>query len=286
MVACLFYVLFVVFVAGHGAGLNCTGSCGNSGPDIRFPFRIKDEQPDHCGYPGFDLSCSDDNSTVLELPTGVSLLIEEIDYRHRLVYARDPLGCFPRQRLNFSLGASRFQIKNDWPDDWTLFNCSSNEKRSSYVYKIPCLSAFNHDVYYVSSSHTISDSGLLSCTKMHNIYGFTYRMLDEENYRLTISWFNPTCGSSEAECYGFLNHSKGVRRKLLITGVILGLPLFAIVIIALYRAYSNDKTQREYQARVEMFLDDYRKLNPTREPVQATACQRDAATKSWQPSQK
>jgi serine/threonine protein kinase len=46
--------------------------------------------------------------------------------------------------------------------------------------------------------------------------------------------------------------------------VILGFFLFAIVIIALYRAYSNDKTQREYQARVEMFLDDYRSLNPTR----------------------
>ncbi|KAG5226461.1 glycerophosphodiester phosphodiesterase protein kinase domain-containing GDPDL [Salix suchowensis] len=203
------------------------------------------------------------NSTVLELPTGVSLLIEEIDYRLRLVYARDPLGCFPRKGLNFSLGASHFQIKNDWlSDDWTFFNCSSNEKRSPSGYKIPCPSAFNHDVYAVRSSYTISDSGLLSCTKMHKIIGITYGMLDEENYRLTISWFNPTCGSSEAECYGVQKHS--VRRKLRITGVILGLPLFAMVIIALYRAYINDKTHREYQARVEVFLDDYRTLNPTR----------------------
>ncbi|KAJ6690990.1 RING-H2 FINGER PROTEIN ATL21A-RELATED [Salix koriyanagi] len=201
---------------GHGAGLNCTGSCGNGGPDIRFPFRIKGKQPDHCGYLGFDLSCSDDNSTVLELPTGVRLHIEEIDYRFRLIYARDPLGCFPRKRLNFSLGASHFQIKNDWLHDWTFFNCSPNEKRFTYSVKIPCLSAFNHDVYAVESYDTISDSDLLSCTKMYNIHGFPYGMLREENYRLTISWFNPTCGSSEAECYGFLKHS--VRRKLLITG--------------------------------------------------------------------
>ncbi|KAG5226484.1 glycerophosphodiester phosphodiesterase protein kinase domain-containing GDPDL [Salix suchowensis] len=269
MVACLFYVLCVVFVAGHGAGLNCTGSCGNRGPNIRFPFRIKGEQPDHCGYPGFDLSCSDDNSTVLELPTGVSLLIEEIDYRLRLVHARDPLGCFPRQRLNFSLGASHFQIMNDrlnGPYDLTLFKFSFNEKRSPYPGKIPCLSAFNHDVYAVESSDTISDSDLLSCTKMYNIYGIPYGMLDEENYRLNISWFNPTCGSSEAECNAVLKHSK-VRMHLLLTkenSVILGLPLFAMVIIALYRAYSNDRTHREYQARVEVFLDDYRTLNPTR----------------------
>lgn len=131
MVTCLFS-FFIVFLAGHGASLNCTASCGNRGPDIRFPFRIKDKQPDHCGYPGFDLSCSEDNSTVLKLPTGLSFLIERIDYRHQLLYARDPQGCFLGQRLNFSLGASHFQIKNDWLYDLyngTLFNCSSNEKR-------------------------------------------------------------------------------------------------------------------------------------------------------------
>ncbi|KAJ6860060.1 hypothetical protein NC651_036409 [Populus alba x Populus x berolinensis] len=257
MFPCLFF-FFIVFLADHGASLNCTGSCGNRGPDIRFPFRIKEKQPDHCGYPGFDLSCSEDNGTVLNLPTGLSLLIERIDYRHRLIYARDPQGCFPRQRLKFSLGDSHFQIMNDWLYyGWTLFNCSlSSENRSpSYMDKIPCLSTFKHEVYAVDSRIPISYSDLLSCTKMYNIYRISYSMLLEENYVLTMSWSNPTCGSSEAECYSILPHTKGV---------ILGFFLFAIVITALYRAYSNDKTQREYQARVEMFLDDYRSLNPTR----------------------
>lgn len=208
MVMCLFY-FFIVFLAGHGASLNCTASCGNRGPDIRFPFRIKDKQPDHCGYPGFDLSCSEDNSTVLKLPTGLSLHIERIDYRYRLIYARDPQGCFLRQRLNFSLGASHFQITKDWLYDWTLFNCSSNEKRSGRTPKIPCLSTFNHEVYVVDSSTTISDSDLLSCTKMYNIYGISYRMLLAENY-VTMSWSNPPCGSSETECYSNLPHTKGM----------------------------------------------------------------------------
>jgi len=207
MVICLFY-FFIVFLAGHGASSNCTGSCGNRGPDIRFPFRIKEKQPDHCGYPGFDLSCSEDNSTVLKLPTGLSLHIEGIDYRHRLIYARDPQGCFLGQRLNFSLGASHFQIKKDWLYDLTLFNCSSNEKRSLYANKISCLSTFNHEVHFVRSSMPISDSDLLSCTKMYNIYGIPYSMMHEENYVLNMSWSNPTCGSSETECY--LQHTKGM----------------------------------------------------------------------------
>jgi hypothetical protein len=207
MVMCLFY-FFIVFLAGHGASSNCTGSCGNRGPDIRFPFRIKEKQPDHCGYPGFDLSCSEDNSTVLKLPTGLSLHIEGIDYRHRLIYARDPQGCFLGQRLNFSLGASHFQIKKDWLYDLTLFNCSSNEKRSLYANKISCLSTFNHEVHFVRSSMPISDSDLLSCTKMYNIYGISYSMIPEENDVLTMSWSNPTCESSETECY--LQHTKGM----------------------------------------------------------------------------
>jgi len=205
MVTCLFF-FFIVFLAGHGASLNCTGSCGNRGPDIRFPFRIKDKQPDHCG---FDLSCSKDNNTVLKLPTGLSLHIERIDYRHRLIYARDPQGCFLRQRLNFSLGASHFQIKKDRPDDWTLFNCSlSSERWSRFAHKILCLSTFKHEVYAVESSTTISDSDLLSCTKMYNIYGIPHSMLHAENYVLTMSWSNLTCGSSETECY--LQHTKGM----------------------------------------------------------------------------
>ncbi|XP_011037151.1 PREDICTED: glycerophosphodiester phosphodiesterase protein kinase domain-containing GDPDL2-like [Populus euphratica] len=198
-------------IRGHGASLNCTGSCGNRGPDIRFPFRIKDKQPDHCG---FDLSCSKDNNTVLKLPTGLSLHIERIDYIHRLIYARDPQGCF------------------------------LSEKRSLYIGKIPCLRTYKHEVYAVESSISISNFDLLSCTKMYNIYGIPYSMMQEENYVLTMSWSNPTCGSSETKCYSNLPHTK--------------------VITALYRAYSNDKTHREYQARVEMFLDDYRSLNPTR----------------------
>ena len=216
MVTCLFFFFFF-FLAGHGASLNSTESCGNRGPDIGFPFRNMDKQPDHCGCPGFDLSCSEDNSTVLNLPTGLSLHIEGIDYGHQLIHARYPQGCFPRQRLNFSLGASPFEIMNHWLYyGWTLFNCSlSSEKRfPANMDKIPCLSTFNHEVYAVYPSIVISDSDLLSCTKMYNIYGIPDSMMQEENCVLTMSWSNwsnpITCRSSETECYSNLPHTKGM----------------------------------------------------------------------------
>ncbi|RVW84656.1 hypothetical protein CK203_044615 [Vitis vinifera] len=47
-------------------------NCNEEGPLIRFPFKLKD-QPDHCGYPGFVLSCTEKKQTLLDLPCSVKL---------------------------------------------------------------------------------------------------------------------------------------------------------------------------------------------------------------------
>ncbi|RVW33830.1 Rust resistance kinase Lr10 [Vitis vinifera] len=47
-----------------------SNGCGDQGPLIRFPFRLK-HQPHHCGYPGFELSCTENNQTMLDLPVSI-----------------------------------------------------------------------------------------------------------------------------------------------------------------------------------------------------------------------
>ena len=42
--------------------------CADGEPTIGFPVRLMGQQPEHCGYPGFELSCTEDNQTMLELP--------------------------------------------------------------------------------------------------------------------------------------------------------------------------------------------------------------------------
>ncbi|CAK7322572.1 unnamed protein product, partial [Dovyalis caffra] len=80
-----FNLFFMVALAVHGAALNCTASCGNHGPVIRFRFRIKDKKPEYYGYPGFDVSCTEHNYAVLELPTSVKLYIRSIDYESQVL---------------------------------------------------------------------------------------------------------------------------------------------------------------------------------------------------------
>ena len=54
-------------------------NCNEEGPLIRFPFKLKD-QPDHCGYPGFVLSCTEKKQTLLDLPCSVKLLVKKMNY--------------------------------------------------------------------------------------------------------------------------------------------------------------------------------------------------------------
>ncbi|KAJ6373628.1 hypothetical protein OIU78_029330 [Salix suchowensis] len=92
--------LFMLVLVGHGARLDdqCREErCAKDGPAIRFPFRLKGKQPDHCSYPGFDLSCTERKETLLELPTSAKLYVYEIDYASQLIIAGDPDECLPKQ---------------------------------------------------------------------------------------------------------------------------------------------------------------------------------------------
>jgi serine/threonine protein kinase len=47
-------------------------------------------------------------------------------------------------------------------------------------------------------------------------------------------------------------------------GIIFGSFLLLLAIFALYRFYTYDKAEKEHQAKIEKFLDDYRNFRPTR----------------------
>ena len=161
---CLFlFVFLTLFVEMRGGRDECMTSnpCGDQGPLIQFPFRLQG-QPPHCGYPGFNLSCTENNQTMLELPVSVKLLVKNITYKSREIIVQDPDNCLARQLRNLNLAASPFHFK--FERDVTLFNCSS-DKTESYGFRqsIPCLSIPGNPVYAVHSSRYVEDTDLSSC---------------------------------------------------------------------------------------------------------------------------
>ncbi|KAK7815336.1 putative ring-h2 finger protein atl21a [Quercus suber] len=169
--------------------------CREDGPAIRFPFRLKDRQPDHhCGYPGFDLYCSHNNDTVLELPTSVKVFVTFINYTHLFLEAAID-NCFPREIPGLNLSSSVFQKVNYPLEDSTLFNWPpETETDEGNPYRIDCLSNSSHSVYAFSSYDSIYHLPIVLCTKMYSV-SVPY---DIRLSFLGLTWSEPAeCGSCE-----------------------------------------------------------------------------------------
>ncbi|KAI8031362.1 putative RING-H2 finger protein ATL21A [Camellia lanceoleosa] len=145
---------------GSGNGQDeCTPTtCSDDGPTIRFPFRLNNCQPQHCGYPGFDLSCSQTNDIVLDLPFSVKVFINYINYTSQSIHITGPDGCFPSQLRNLNLTSSPFQFSNS-VSDFSLFSCPAKGQQFQYKTCIP--SESGREVIAVYNDFFIFNLGLI-----------------------------------------------------------------------------------------------------------------------------
>ncbi|XP_027106957.1 rust resistance kinase Lr10 [Coffea arabica] len=266
---------------------NCTvRRCSDQGPAIRFPFRLKDRQPQHCGFPGFELSCTQSQETVLENPFrvkaslnqtkppfSVKFVINKIDYESRLLYVAKLDGCLPGLLPKLDLSASLFQIPDFNDYDFSFFKCSS---KKWYMIPIPCLSNSSYQVYATQSTDSILFASLVSCTKMFEIPSVSYALI-EPQIPLVLSWSAPNCGYCEAEdkfCrlrkssssagIQCLENGTGPLKKIKVTGMVLGPALIVLIGIASYRIFRSKKLKKEDQLKIGQFLEDYKALKPSR----------------------
>lgn len=204
MILSLFLLLPVTILAENVVSKDecmVLSNCSDQGPPIRFPFRLK-HQPDRCGYPGFELSCTEKKQTVLGLSYSVKLLVKNINYTTQEIFVHGLDDCLPRQLQNFQPGVSPFQFKLinpwDWFEDFTFISCSLN--KTSYQYNlqsIPCLSVPENQAYALLSSADLGDLDLSSCHKIYNI-SLPYPMPDLSS-TFSMIWSKSICGKCEAE---------------------------------------------------------------------------------------
>uniref|UniRef100_A0A2N9FWU1 Protein kinase domain-containing protein n=1 Tax=Fagus sylvatica TaxID=28930 RepID=A0A2N9FWU1_FAGSY len=259
-------LLFVLFIVDLGEGqIGCPElRCSRDGPAIRFPFRLIDRQPSHCGYPGFDLSCNDKNDTVLQLPTSVKASVKNIDYKSQLINVSDPDNCFPRKIRGLSLSSSPFQFNINEQDlrNFSLFKCTAGVYCNYYDriddLKVDCLRSPGYQVCPFYSDDDIDDLPILSCTKMYSVSSVPLSIWDSPFVEL--KWSRPMCGHCEVK--GKICRLKNNSTEFETECV--NLHKDTKVLFALYRVYRYDKIEKENQARIEKFLEDYIALKPTR----------------------
>lgn len=221
LVSFIFLVLHVISGFAVSQDHECQPTrCGDSGPTIKFPFRLRDHQPEHCGYPGFELSCTESNDTEFELqfpvtastnnvmlPIFAKVWIWKIDYRAQLIYINDFMAnyCPPGQPPSVNSSISLFKIAEVFgvEEGYTLFNCSSN-LTDSYPYPIKCLSRQKYQVLAIYSSYGISSlPQYSSCFKMYNVSYVPYSVFTGEHqkysFHMSLHWSKPSCGNCEAK---------------------------------------------------------------------------------------
>ncbi|XP_050278585.1 uncharacterized protein LOC126720294 [Quercus robur] len=176
--------------------------CGDGEPTIGFPFRLMGQQPEHCGYPGFELSCTEDNQTMLELPRSGKFYVKNISYTEQWIDLYDQDGCIdPRQLRIPDLTSSPFDF---WGmRNYTFFNCSTYKDSSwDRVMLIPCLSSTHH--YQIAALWSDADAIHVpqSCRKMYDLeepVPFSLKYDDHDGKYISLLWNNPMCRT----CYAF-----------------------------------------------------------------------------------
>ncbi|EYU21042.1 hypothetical protein MIMGU_mgv1a020230mg, partial [Erythranthe guttata] len=147
------------------------------GPTIQFPFKRKNQQPQRCGYPGFNLYCDHKNDTVLVLPFSVNVIVKKINYL---------------PHLNLSASPFRFLIK--FLDNYTLFNCSDQPGRD-FRTLIPCLGNSTYQSYVVDSKMPLESLPLTSCTKTYELKSVPWEIFRENDF--SLGWSKPECSKCE-----------------------------------------------------------------------------------------
>ncbi|XP_062081314.1 putative RING-H2 finger protein ATL21A [Humulus lupulus] len=180
----------------------CTEArCGENEPPIRFPFRLEGRQPPHCGFPGFDLSCTNSSQTMLELPNlRLKLLVTEINYQSQSLctYNINPYS-INKENLKFlNRLVSPFQF---YYESSMLLKCSFNDTDNWMLGPpIPFLSDSGYFVYAVSIEYYTNfeywDSIVL-CSRMFNLP--VPSAIFQPRETVDLSWSEPDCEYCEAE---------------------------------------------------------------------------------------
>ncbi|KAK1375378.1 hypothetical protein POM88_031571 [Heracleum sosnowskyi] len=213
----MFAVRGVVVAKVSAAGHECRStSCSHDGPEIRFPFWIKDKQPDHCGYPGFQVFC-DTGKTLLhfEYLANTSLQRTQIIHPYNVSvlginYATQEIQVDILITNNLKLVSTSTslppplfrKIRHPYYDqnydgpNTSFFNCSSRAQDSISV-MLTSAGGETFPVDCLVDSYPTSFR-ILNCIKVFNSSLPFYLLEDIEEYYY-IDWSIPDCRECEAK---------------------------------------------------------------------------------------
>ncbi|KAH0699965.1 hypothetical protein KY290_016080 [Solanum tuberosum] len=205
-----------------------------------------------------DSSCKNDD-TILELPSSVHLVVEEIDYVSQKINLYDPDECIAAKLPKLNLSQSNFRNADD---PTVLFNCSAPLAYYYDIHFVPCLGSSGYKVYAVRTTFLLNFLLSEPCTKIHQ---YPYSLYTFRKNKLQLNWSIPLCRNCEfkgmdcgfkngtnlleAHCFNRTMNQKGITKQPLVAGVILGTALVCIIVVSIYQLYLTSRNERESRLR-------------------------------------
>lgn len=188
----------------------CSASfCSNYTFPIRFPFQLMGEiqQPQYCGYPGFNLTCTNQGDLILNLPYSGDFSVRDIDYLNQEMRLFDPQGCLTARLLNLNLSSSPFLSSYyhdyyDYKKNYTFLVCPPQPQLlvTSGFTLIDCLS--NSTVSVLATSDDVLAKSMNSCSIVATVpiaFSSSSFSSDSDIYvDLFLSWNVPNCKNCES----------------------------------------------------------------------------------------
>nr|GEY17061.1 putative RING-H2 finger protein ATL21A [Tanacetum cinerariifolium] len=191
-------ILLNLYPPSLAASYRCPISfCGSNAYAIRFPFRMLGQQPEICGYPGFNLRCNKQRTMQISLPNSGDFSIRSIDYQAQVVQVYDPSGCSVSRLMSLDLLGSPFS--GTPMQNYTLLSCPVEVTISRYI-TVDCLSN--------STYSTLATDSVNFATRMANrtacriigsvwspipLYQAKDGLTTNLNNDISLTWDNPNC---------------------------------------------------------------------------------------------
>lgn len=197
-------VFFLIFLPQYiHAAADCPiAMCSSDGIPVRFPFRLEGQQPQNCGYAGFNLSCNNQGMTVLKLSHSGDFLVRGINYLTQQILLYDSDDCLPKRLLLFNLSGSPFVAA--FYQNFTFLSCPAKLTKSRLT-TIDCLGNSTTSVL-ATSSMSLVNSLSASCEIIITLpipvswpaqydEGYSTKLSDD----LQLTWYSPDCEECEAQ---------------------------------------------------------------------------------------
>ncbi|KAM7280801.1 hypothetical protein ACFE04_007935 [Oxalis oulophora] len=210
-----FLIVIFVYLAKNVNSIDpkfqaCAPRSCSSGPNISYPFYIIPDQESYCGFPGFQINCTNKHP-ILAL-SGVDYLIKDLFYNNhsiRLANAAvyENVSC-PAPLHNISLDRTRFSFSPNHTDFFFLYNCTKTPS-SYFTYPLSCASnstrysfaGFHEEALESSNFSTTSCSSVVNVPmdvgsdELEGLFGMSYTDVLEIGFLL--NWTAQNCNSCE-----------------------------------------------------------------------------------------